>query len=142
VSTLNALCLPWRRPLAIVCGPPDVLSWQRDHSSSQYPVPAPLKLLLYGAIEIWLFFFPLLLLCLRRSKDCFNTKSIVNRFKLGFSFYRISFCWAFVLMGFSFYCIATLSGFRVAEIYQQRLFRCSAPIIHLTSTCTSDVLVN
>ena len=74
----------------------------------------------HGAIEIWLFFFPLLL-CLsgnvtRRSKDCSNTKFIVNRFKSCFSFcwaffwrvvvlmgFRsigISFCWAFVLTGF------------------------------------------
>jgi len=68
------------------------------------------------AIEIWLFLFSLLL-CLsgnvnRRSKDCFNTKSIVNRFIFGFSF-----CWAFVLTGcrsdgISFYRDFVLLGFR------------------------------
>ena len=89
--------------------------YRHTNSLSRYPVPAPVKLLPYGAVEIWLFFFPLLL-CLsgnvnRRSKDCFNTKSIVNRFKLGFSFCwvfflagcrsgGISFCWTFVLTGF------------------------------------------
>jgi len=53
--------------------------WDYRHtkSLSRCPVPAPVKLLPYGAIEIWLFFFPLL--CLsdnvnRRSKDCFNTE--------------------------------------------------------------------
>ena len=92
--------------------------WDYRHtkSLSRYPVPAPVKLLPYGAIEIWLFFFPLLL-CLsrnvnRRSKDCFNAKFIVNRFKLGFSF-----CWAFFLTGcrsdgISFYRDFVLLGFR------------------------------
>jgi len=80
--------------------------WDYRHTNSwsRYPVPAPVKLLPYGAIEIWLFFFPLLL-CLsgnvnRRSKDCSNTKSIVNRFKLGFSFCWLSFYRDFVLLGF------------------------------------------
>jgi len=89
--------------------------YRHTNSLSRYPVPAHVKLLPYGATEIWLFFF-LLLLCLngnviRRSKDCFNTMSTVNWFKLGFSFCwaffltgcrsdGISLCWAFVLTGF------------------------------------------
>ena len=90
--------------------------YRHTNSLSRYPVPAPAKLLPYGAVEIWLFFFPLLL-CLsgnvnRRSKDCSNTKFIVNRFKLCFSF-----CWAFFLTdcrsdGISFYRDFVLLGFR------------------------------
>ena len=75
-----------------------------------------MKLLPYGAVEIWLFFFPLLL-CLngnvyRRSKDCFNTKFIVNRFKSGFSFCRAFFLAGCRSDGISFYRDFVLLGFR------------------------------